>query len=124
MLVDSHAFLWLLYNSNKIGSQARQLVESKKCYLSVVSLWELAIKYKSGKLAYTPSELINGFVALNLVILTLKEDHIEDYAKVVLDHKDPFDLMLLGQAKSEGLPLLTADQRLLDSAYETINARQ
>lgn len=122
MLLDSHTFLWLLYNPEKLGDGTKQRIEASGCFLSIVSLWELSIKFNKQKLAYSPKNLAEGYKALNLQLLSLSEGHVIASEGINLSRKDPFDTMLVAQAQTEKLPLLTADRQLINSRYKTIDA--
>ncbi|MGC1176658.1 MAG: type II toxin-antitoxin system VapC family toxin [Candidatus Saccharimonadales bacterium] len=125
LLLDSHVFLWLLYAPDKIGAKAKiALRDADSVYVSVVSLWELTLKFDKGKLAYPPAELIKGVDALNATLLPLQPAHLLELPKIKLTHQDPFDRLLLAQSKIEKLDLLTADTLLLKSAYTTQDVRQ
>lgn len=124
LLLDSHLLLWLLYKPSAISSAALETMQSANALtVSVISLWELAIKHKKGKLRFATEDLIQGIEQLGLTMLPCLPDHITAYKNIELPHKDPFDTILIAQAKQEGLTLLTADQQLLDSEYPTLDAR-
>lgn len=123
LLIDSHVFIWLLYEPEKVSPKVQQLIQTADAvYISLVSLWELALKFDKKKLAYSPKELAAGIKALNLQILPLETEHIVGIAKIGLTHKDPFDKLLISQSQAEGCVLLTADSHLLKSSYQTFKA--
>lgn len=120
-LIDSQVLIWLSYEPNRVGPIAGQLIsQAEDVYVSYVSLWELAIKFKNGKLAYSPQDLLGSTAALNLQRLNLQDEHILQLQNIITPHKDPFDRMLLAQAQAEGCVLLTSDQHLLNSKYSTL----
>ena len=120
VLIDSHVLIWLLYEPDKINIKTQDLLkEADAVYLSSVSLWELALKFKKRKLAYSPNELIMGAKELNLERLSLRDQHILSLDSIKLSHKDPFDSLLLAQNEAEGTVFLTADSRILESDYRT-----
>ena len=124
MLIDSHVLIWLLYEPEKIGSgSAKSLKSAEKVFVSPVSLWELTLKFTKGKLTYSPQELSQGIEALNLNRLALLDRHILALPNIELVHSDPFDRLLIAQAKIENIPLITADELLLKSSYQTIDCR-
>jgi PIN domain nuclease of toxin-antitoxin system len=121
LLIDSQVLIWLTYESDRIGPAAcRTIDEAEDVYVSSVSLWELAIKHAKDKLAYSPTELLNSSVALGLERLSLKDEHILRLQTIIMPHRDPFDRMLLAQSETEGCILLTSDQHLLSTKYQTL----
>lgn len=112
-LVDSHTLIWLVFEPNRIGVGARQvLLKAAKTHVSLVSLWELAITYNKGKLAYAPEELLDGTRALGAELLAVKPEHILGLGTIAT-HQDPFDRMLMAQALSEKMTFVTADTEIL-----------
>lgn len=125
ILLDSHVFLWLLQEPQKIGKLTMASVTSgSEACLSIVSLWELAIKYSQKRLGLSPEELLSAARNSNLTLLPLEANHVVALPKIITSHADPFDKMLLAQGLSENLPLVTADKTLLQSKYRTIDAKQ
>jgi len=123
-LIDSHVFLWLLQEPQKIGKQALGAIASGgTIYLSLVSIWELAIKYSKGQLDFSPGQLIKIAESSNFSLLPIDPGHIALLPKIITKHDDPFDKMLLAQGLAENLPLVTADKTLLQTKYQTIDAR-
>ena len=82
-------------------------------YASDVSLWELAIKTGLGKLQ-TPPDLEAQLDLLRILPLPLQRSHIAAYRDLPLLHRDPFDRMLVAQARAESLILVTSDRQLAD----------
>jgi PIN domain nuclease of toxin-antitoxin system len=112
-LLDTHAFLWWLYDSARLSARAREILadESNILLLSSASVWELIIKIQSGKLRI-PEEP-EHFVATRLALhsmdsLSVKLEHSLRVYTLPGHHKDPFDRMLVAQALWEGLPIITA----------------
>lgn len=121
LLVDTHIILWALENTSKLGPKTTASISSAdQVYVSVVSLWELAAKYKAGKLPYASQRLQVAIEMMGMQVLALRHEHIIRFEKVMLPHKDPFDALLLAQSLSENLSFVTADQAILSSRYESI----
>lgn len=120
LLVDTHVFLWFILDDPRIATTARPLLvdPDHERFLSLASAWEVAIKHGMGKLQL--SDGIKGFFRdieqANFELLAIKPGHIMDLAPLPLHHRDPFDRMLIAQAKYEGMHLLTADLQF--SAYD------
>lgn len=114
-LLDSHVLLWLLATPERIGPTCRQALDAAgEVRFSAASVWELAIKADLGKVT-VPDGLAASAAAAGLKELPITAAHAEAAARVGLPHRDPFDRMLVAQAASEGLVLLTVDRVLLGS---------
>jgi PIN domain nuclease of toxin-antitoxin system len=113
ILVDSHIFLWAIAATRSLPPEAQYILEDieNTIFVSSATIWELSIKQASGKL-HAPSDLA---VALHLSIfehLPITSHHAVVAAQLPLFHKDPFDRMLIAQAKVDTLLLLTADNMM------------
>ena len=113
LLVDTHVFLWFILDDPRIAPTARPLLVSSEHerFVSLASVWEAAIKHGLGKLQLTGG--LPGFLRdiekANFEILDITPRHILELATLPLHHRDPFDRMLIAQAKHEGMHLLTVD---------------
>jgi PIN domain nuclease of toxin-antitoxin system len=117
LLLDTHVILWWAAGDVRLSQKARDLVESdgNKLYLSSVTAIEIAIKAASGKLesALTPTELIEWVIAhAGLVECPIRVEHGLMLESMPVHHRDPFDRLLVAQAKVEGLTLLSGDAKL------------
>ena len=114
-LLDTNVLLWsLLAEDYKLNSRAAQLLFSKDSifYLSAASVWEMAIKYELGtlRLHVAPDVLIPEVLSrMNTHSLDITPAHGIEAGRLPRHHRDPFDRMLIAQARTEGLVLLTAD---------------
>ena len=115
VLVDTHTFLWALIARSPPHAKAKQILRSNEHELvfSLVSLWEIAIKIKTGKLttigssvAYIRDEM-NGY---GMQLLPIRYEHILALESLPHHHGDPFDRLLIAQALTESLPILSADR--------------
>ena len=112
VLLDTHAFLWWCEGSSELSGKARRSISQAECYVSLASLWEIAIKINLGKLnlpasfdRYIPEQiLLNGFSRLEIGFR-----HIAGCAKLPWHHHDPFDRLLAAQAIEEGLSVVSRD---------------
>ena len=109
-LLDTHTLLWARTAPNVLSADALAVLESadSALYLSAASLWECAIKSSIGKLD-VPDEFYRT-VAADYEILGIEVSHVEACAKLPMHHRDPFDRMLVAQARLGGLTLLTRDR--------------
>ncbi|MGI4852535.1 MAG: type II toxin-antitoxin system VapC family toxin [Janthinobacterium lividum] len=113
LLLDSHVFLWFLEADPRLGDGATRLIERRKhVYLSAASVWEFSIKAASGKLPLLKFSALA--VEKGLIPLPILAAHGEAVAHLPRLHRDPFDHMLLAQAKVEGFTLVTHDRILAD----------
>lgn len=113
ILLDTHIFYWLFYDQRKLPSAARTILDDADAvFVSAVSLWEIAIKVRVGKLKADIPELLGSLEAANLLELPVLARHTPIVSVLPLYHADPFDRMLIAQAMSEPLHLLTADPQL------------
>lgn len=124
LLLDSHVLLWLINDSARCGTETRSMIADaqSEVAVSVVSVWELGLKYRKGKQPYSIDELLTAIRLLEVDTLSLLHRHLSTYATVSLDHHDPFDTMLVAQSVAEGAKLVTVDQRLLRSPYPVLDA--
>lgn len=114
VLLDTHVALWLVGDPDRLGQRARSLLSTRPVWVSAVSLWEVAIKQQLGKLA-TDADLAATLRDAGVRELALSWPHAAGYAAATLAHRDPFDRMLVAQARSDSLDLLTADRAILAS---------
>jgi len=126
LLLDSHVFLWLLNDPERLGTRTRQLLEldSNEACVSVVSIWELGLKYKKVKQPYSISEMLRGVTALQVNLMDLRQEHLARFEKIDLAHKDPFDMLLVAQSEAENGMFLTADSTILRSKYNVCDAER
>lgn len=110
ILIDTHFILWMRVAPRELRPGERAMLEnSTSRYISIVSLWELALMQTLGRLRRDPTflETPDGFD-----LLSVRPAHCKAYAALPLHHRDPFDRMLLAQAQVEHVPLLTRDRRV------------
>ena len=114
LLLDSHILLWWLSDSRRLNSAARKAVaDSARSYVSAATVWEIAIKMALGKLEFRGN--IEEQLALNnLLPLAVTVPHALAAGALPMRHSDPFDRMLIAQAKIESLTLMTHDAHLRD----------
>lgn len=113
VLLDTHVVLWSLAVPERLSTAARNTIESaEEIYVSSVSIWEISIKSGLGKLDVDVDELLGWLVSLKIVSLPVTWSHARALRELPLHHRDPFDRMLIAQAVTEPLHLLTADVQL------------
>ncbi len=114
VLVDTHVFVWWGAGDPRVSARTHSIVEdsANTVYFSAVSGWELAIKFQLGKiqLPEEPARFVMDRVGrYGMVSLPVLMSHALLAGSLPLHHRDPFDRMLVAQAQSEGLPILSAD---------------
>ena len=113
LLLDTHVFLWVVAGSRLLTPNARALIRSAdEVFISSASIWEIAIKIRIGKLKADPDTLVSAITESGFTELSVRCAHAAQVAKLPLHHTDPFDRLLVAQAMSEPLQLLTADTML------------
>lgn len=116
LLLDTHLVLWAAGDPDRLSREARQLLldSANELYYSVASLWEIAIKRTLGRSDFQvdPRRLWRMLPANGYRELPILGEHAVAVETLPLLHKDPFDRLLLAQARVEGLTLLTVDRPL------------
>ena len=113
-LLDTHIFLWWITDNIKLQRSTRDLISDKgnKLFLSSASLWEIMIKFKLNKidLPENPKIYLKKQVEINSInILNITMEHSLETFDLPEIHKDPFDRMLIAQARVEKLTIVTSD---------------
>ena len=112
-IIDTQAFIWYATGDKQLSKTALDIIESDAIrYISFASIWEMAIKSSIGKLNFQiPFEdLISNQLAINgYDILSLELSHVFQLAKLPLFHKDPFDRIMIAQAITENIPIISID---------------
>ncbi|HEY2223349.1 type II toxin-antitoxin system VapC family toxin [Actinomycetospora sp.] len=113
VLLDTHAVVWVLREPDRLSDRARAVIEDpgSVVVVSVVSLWEIVTKTTVGKMKIG-QDVRSWLADEGIVELPVTGDHTRALADLPLHHRDPFDRMLVAQARHEGLTLVTADRRL------------
>ncbi|MDB9375421.1 type II toxin-antitoxin system VapC family toxin [Nodularia sphaerocarpa] len=116
-LLDTHTFIWYVTDNSRLSNQVLELIndENNQIFLSVASLWEIAIKQSIGKLTFNQPLPFEIFITqqLNLndfSLVDIKISHVAVISSLTLHHRDPFDRLLIAQSIVENIPLLSADQ--------------
>jgi len=116
-IADTHAFIWFITDSSQLSAKSKALLESpeNERLLSTASIWEIAIKASLGKLSFKRplEQLLPEQIALNYFqVLDVSLPHALRIASLPMLHRDPFDRMLIAQALTENLPILSSDNAL------------
>lgn len=119
LLLDTHVFLWFIEGSTNLSDLARSLIENEQTqkFLSIVSLWEISIKIGIGKLdiGMIFIELVEKEILSNgILLLEIKIEHLDEFAKLPFHHKDPFDRLIVSQAIIEPIIVISKDQNFIN----------
>lgn len=110
LLLDTHVLLWWLSDDESLGADHRRLIAEPRntVLVSAVTIAELAITASSGKLII-PDQITGDIASAGFDELPLTAAHAHELRHLPLHHRDPFDRMLICQARVEGIPILTTD---------------
>ncbi len=124
ILLDTHAFLWLIRGENlSQNAQDVFLDIDNELYFSAVSYWEICIKYSLGKLALVKNwdKVFDREMTVNgIKWLPVDKVHSRGIIALPMIHRDPFDRLLIAQARAEKMVLLTADAKIRQYDVPTI----
>jgi len=114
VLLDTHIFLWWLFDDPKLPSGIRKFVKDRNnaVFVSAASVWEIATKYRLGKLpeaAKVARNVPEWIIRAGFESMPVTAEHAQLAGNWNLSHRDPFDRMLAAQAKLEEMPLATVD---------------
>lgn len=113
-LLDTHTFLWFVSGDDQLPKSVVKNIENinEPCYLSPASLWEITIKQQLGKLKLHISlkELFEYAERNQIETIPINHLHLLTLSKLPFHHKDPFDRLIISQAITENLTLISKDQ--------------
>jgi PIN domain nuclease of toxin-antitoxin system len=114
LLLDTHVYLWWLADDASLSEEARRAIADSRSvvHVSAASLWEVSIKEALGRLELDGSDLAEEIVANGFIELPVSAAHARAAAHLPPHHEDPFDRMLVAQARLEGLTLVTVSNQL------------
>ena len=125
VLLDTHAFLWLIQGDERVSREAEAifLERDNELFFSAVSYWEICIKQSLGKLGLTLGwqEILDTELAVNSISwLDIKKAHCQGLLHLPQHHGDPFDRLLISQAVAENMVLLSADANIGNYSVKTV----
>ena len=113
LLIDTHILIWFLEGSKLLSKSRRQIIATPQndIFVSIASLWEIAIKISLGKLTLTSplADVIKQIAVENIEILSIAPEHTLQVSVLPFYHRDPFDRIIIAQAQVENSPIMTAD---------------
>jgi PIN domain nuclease of toxin-antitoxin system len=122
LLLDTHVLLWGMTADRRLPPAIRQMIraDDNDSFVSVASIWEIAIKVRLGKLVAPDDLLVKLEDDSDFTIMNATADHVWRVRDLPLLHTDPFDRLLVAQAMAEGLTLVTHDRRLAEYGGATV----
>ena len=125
LLLDTHTFLWFIGGSANLSNTARKHIENllNERFLSVASLWEMAIKVSTEKLNLDLPfpELVQQQVEGNAIqVLGIQPEHLNVLASLPFHHRDPFDRLIIAQGLSEDITVVGKDSAFEDYAVKLL----
>jgi PIN domain nuclease of toxin-antitoxin system len=113
LLLDTHIFIWLITDDKRLKAAARRLITSaSQIFVSSASIWEIAIKARINKIHADSEAAVQEMKICGFLEMPVLARHAVVVSKLALLHNDPFDRLLVAQAISETIRLLTADPQL------------
>ena len=117
LLLDTHALIWFLEgDETRLSARAKSLISNPAnvSYVSMATLWEMAIKIRLGTLTFLPGydNLLPLFAQNGFEILPITIQHTRSLITLPMHHRDPFDRLLIAQSISEELLFLTTDTNI------------
>ncbi len=124
LLLDTHTFLWWLRNDKKLGTGARAAIAEPRnvVHISAASAWEIAVKRASGKLD-ARGDIRRWISDSRFIALPIEVDHAIASAELPRYHNDPFDRLLVAQARIENLALVAHDHEIAKYGVAMLDAR-
>ena len=117
LLLDTHVAIWAVSETVMIPDRIHDILtdSDNRIYVSAISVWEIAIKhakYGPARMAFDGHEAIALFTDANFVLLDTTPIHAAAIGNISLDHTDPFDRLLVAQAITDPLALVTKDRKI------------
>ena len=112
LLLDTHALLWWLADDDQLGGAAREVVAdpANDILISMVSLWEIVVKVRIGKLQADIEEIIDAVQREGFTVLDVGMAHLVTLAGLLMHHRDPFDHLLIAQAITDDATFVSEDR--------------
>ncbi|WP_058556111.1 type II toxin-antitoxin system VapC family toxin [Thiohalocapsa sp. ML1] len=111
LLLDTQVMLWWLLADRRLRPETRELMATHACLVSAASIWEVAIKHRIGKLSIDPIRFRDHSLAVGATLLVINDAHAIETASLPDIHEDPFDRLIIAQARIEGLTAVSSDTR-------------
>lgn len=124
LLLDTHTFIWFINGDSSLPEQVRNEIKNinNRCFLSIASLWEMAIKLSINKLQLKSdfNKVVEFLIDNDIEILPITFEHIQKLLKLKFHHRDPFDRLIIAQGAIEKLLILTKDENFKKYKVKTM----
>lgn len=122
-LLDTQVFIWWMEENKKLSVDVKSIIDNplNNIFVSVVTPWEILIKIKAKKLR-VPKNFAEFIINGIFKVMPIQIMHVLGIGALPLHHKDPFDRILVSQAKIENLTLITSDEKILEYDVTTLKA--
>lgn len=116
-LLDTHTLIWALEDNQKLSMAARKIIddENNAIFVSMASLWEMAIKLSRGKLSLSQSleDILVSLENQRVTLLSVKPAHILKLLDLPFEHNDPFDRLMIAQCLQENMVFVSNEALFL-----------
>ena len=123
-LLDTHALIWFLEGDQRLSATAQNIIcnDDTDIFVSIVSLWEMAIKISLGKLELSQSldQIFDRLPQQNITLLPIQPAHVLAVSSLPFEHRDPFDRLLIGQALVENMKFISNETLFLGYLVDRI----
>lgn len=114
LILDTHIAIWFVADSDQLPKSAKQHIENpaNHCFISIATLWEMGIKHSLGKLKLKTElkKIFELFSDSGFILLPITPEHILTNTSLPFYHRDPFDRLIIAQAKREDFTLISKDR--------------
>lgn len=121
-ILDTHTLIWFLEDSPKLSNEAKKRITNiqNQCFISICSLWEIAIKLSINKLSLDVSfdDFKTEIQRNDFTILPIEFEHLQQLQQLKFHHRDPFDRLIIAQAQSENIAIISKDENF--RKYENV----
>ena len=119
-LLDTHLVYWWMTADARLGKATRRIIAKSEIVVSTASVWEMVLKNAKGKLPLPRGAIAEQLEAQGFVLLPVLPRHIEAVRGLTCAHPDPFDRLLIAQARDERSTLLTRDAAILELGLDGV----
>ena len=122
-LLDTNALIWWLRDDARLSTRVRHIIADQKSEIlvSIISLWEVTMKWRAGKLGYSGGEFLRDLESEEIVPLGVFPEHLLALENLALHHKDPFDHLILAQAQCSQAVIITSDREMMNYGIPCIS---
>ena len=117
LLLDTHAFIWFISGDEAMPSKVIDAIRNieNKCYISIASIWEIAIKSSLKKLELKSdfNKIIDLLIENEIELLPITFEHLQALIQLEFHHRDPFDRLIIAQGSVEQLTIITKDEQFV-----------